>query len=66
MTTARINTMLHERPFRPFDVHTSDGRRVTVRAPDFAWIHPTGRTMYVYPDPNVDADEVINLLRVTK
>ena len=58
--------MLDERPFRPFDIHTSDGRRVTVKAPDFAWIHPTGRTMYVCPDPNVDADEVIDLLHVTK
>jgi len=66
MTTVRIKTMLDERPFRPFDIHTSDGRRVTVRAPDFAWINPTGRTMYVCPDPNVDADEEIDLLHVTK
>ena len=66
MTVQRIKAMLDERPFRPFDIHTSDGQVVTVKAPDFAWLHPTGRTMYVCPDPKVDADEVIDLLHVTK
>jgi hypothetical protein len=66
VTVERIKAMLDERPFRPFEIHTSDGKVVTVKAPDFAWIHPKGRTMYVCPDPNVDADEVIDLLHVTK
>ncbi len=66
MTIERIRTMLGERPFRPFDIYTSDGKVVTVKAPDFAWIHPSGRTMYVCPNPAVDADEVIDLLHVTK
>lgn len=66
MTMERIRAMLDGRPFRPFDIHTSDGKKVTVKAPDFAWIHPTGLTMYVCPDPEVDADEVIDLLQVTK
>jgi hypothetical protein len=66
VTIERIRAMLGERPFRPFSIHTSDGQVVTVRAPDFAWVHPSGRTMYVCPDPDVDADEVIDLLRVTK
>ena len=65
MTVKRIRTMLEERPFRPFEIHISDGKKVTVKAPDFAWIHPHGRTMYVCPDPQVDADEVIDLLHVT-
>jgi hypothetical protein len=58
--------MLEERPFRPFEIHTSDGKVVTVTAPDFAWIHPYGRTMYVCPDPDVDADQVIDLRHITK
>ena len=66
MTVQRIRAMLDERPFRPFIIHTSDGKVVTVTAPDFAWIHPSLRTMYVCPDPAVDADEVIDLLHVTK
>jgi hypothetical protein len=66
MTIKRIRAMLEERPFRPFEIHTSDGKGVTVTSPDFAWIHPYGRTMYVCPDPDVDADEVIDLRHVTK
>lgn len=66
MMTERIRSMLEERPFRPFVIHTSDGKAVTVKSPDFAWIHPAGFTMYVCPNPEVDADEVINLHQVTK
>lgn len=66
MTIKRIRAMLEERPFRPFQIHTSDGKDVTVTSPEFAWIHPYGRTMYVCPDPDVDADEVIDLRHVTK
>jgi len=66
MTVQRVRAMLDERPFRPFDIHTSDGKVVTVTSPDFAWIHPFGRTMYVCPNPNVDADAVIDLLHITQ
>jgi hypothetical protein len=66
MTIKRVRAMLEERPFRPFEIHTSDGKVVTVTAPDFAWIHPYGRTMYVFPDPDVDADQVIDLRHITK
>ena len=66
MTVDRIKAMLDERPFRPFEIHTSDGKVVMVRSPDFAWIHPYGRTMYVCPNPERDVDEVIDILHVTK
>lgn len=66
MTSDRIKALLDERPFRPFAIHTPDGKSVMVNSPDFAWIHPTGRTMYVCPDPEVDAEEVIDLLQITK
>ena len=66
MMIDRIRAMLDERPFRPFEIHTADGKVVTVKAPDFAWIHPAGQTMYVCPDPEVDADQVIDIFHVTK
>ena len=66
MTFQRIKAMLDEKPFRPFEISTSDGKSVTVLHPDFAWIHPSRRTMYVCPDPNVDADAVIDLLHITQ
>ena len=62
----RLKTMLDERPFEPFDIHTSDGDVIRVKSADFAWIHPFGRTMYVCTNPDVDADEVIDLRHVTK
>jgi hypothetical protein len=62
----KIRTMLEVRPFRPFAIFTSDGQASTVRDPNFAWIHPYGRTMYVVTDPTSTADEVINLMHVTK
>jgi len=64
--TDKIRALLNSRPFRPFTIFTSDGQKTTVADPEFAWIHPFGRTMYVCPDPNSSADEVINILHVTK
>jgi hypothetical protein len=66
VTVERIRSMLDERPFRPFDIYTSDGKVVRVLGSDFAWVHPNQRTMYVCPDPNRDVDQVIDLLHVTK
>ena len=66
MMTERIKAILEERPFRPFVIHTSDGKSVTVKSPDFAWLHPAGFTMYVCPNPDVDADQVVNLSHVTR
>ena len=62
----KIRAMLGGQPFRPFTIFTSDGQACTVKNPNFAWIHPFGRTMYVCPDPTSAADEVINLTHVTK
>jgi hypothetical protein len=62
----RVRLMLESHPFKAFTVHTSDGQAVTVRQPNFAWIHPFGRTMYVCPDPAADTEEIIHLLHVTK
>jgi hypothetical protein len=66
MMTDKIKSMLEKRPFRPFVIHTSDGDHVRVKAPDFAWIHPAGETMYVCPDPESSADQTINLSHVTR
>lgn len=66
MTVERIRAMLDEKPFRPFEIYTSDGKVVRVRSADFAWVHPNGRTMYVCPDPKKDVDQVVDVLHVTK
>jgi len=62
----KIRGMLESRPFRPFTIFTSDGQKTTITNPSFAWVHPYGRTMYICPDPESAADEVINITQVTK
>jgi hypothetical protein len=62
----RLKTMLEERPFEPFEIHTSDGDVVRVRSADFAWLHPGKRTMFVAVDPKFDTEYVINLRHITK
>ena len=66
MVIERLKAMLDERPFRPFEIHTSDGDVVRVKSADFAWIHPSGRTMFVATDPRFDTEYVIDLLHITK
>ena len=41
-------TLLRERPFRPFRVYTTDGTPIPVWHPDFAYLSPDGRTLFVY------------------
>jgi len=62
----RLKARLDERPFKPFLIHTSDGDVIRVKSPDFAWIHPSKRTMFVATDPKFDKEYVIDLLHVTK
>jgi hypothetical protein len=66
MMLDRLKTMLDERPFVPFEIHTSDGDVIPVKSADFAWIHPGKRTMFVATDPRYDTEYGINLRQITK
>jgi hypothetical protein len=66
MVYERLKAMLDERPFKPFYIHTSDGDVIRVKSADFAWIHPSQRTMFVATDPRFDTEYVIDLLHITK
>jgi hypothetical protein len=66
MTLQRLRAMLEERPFQPFRIHTSDGEVVPVKSPEYAWVHPSGRVLFVATDPKLDAEQVIDLLHITK
>ena|ERR1039458_8653473 len=47
MSPGRIRTFLEEQPFQPFTVHTGDGKAVNVLSREFAFLHPSGRTLLV-------------------
>jgi hypothetical protein len=63
MTVEQLRQMHQARPFRPFRLHTADGRHLDVKHPEYLAHTPSGRTIMVAkPD---DSFEVIDLLLVT-
>ena len=63
MTIERPREFIIARPFRPFIVHTADGRRLEVRSPEFVSYSPSGRTMALHtPDDHL---HVLDLLLVS-
>jgi hypothetical protein len=48
MTIERFNATLHHVPFRPFTIHTVDGRTFDVPHRDFVARSESGRTVIVF------------------
>jgi hypothetical protein len=64
MTTDQVKEAYRARPFRPFNLHLADGDTIPVKSPEFMWMTPGGRTVFV--SQGGDAAEIIGLLLVTK
>jgi hypothetical protein len=55
MTADVIRQHITAVPFRPFTIHTADGRSISVQGRDFILISPLGLTIDVYqPDDSLD------------
>jgi hypothetical protein len=65
VTIQKIKELHDKRPFRSFTIHTADGETVSVKHPEFLWVLPPGRTVYVYTGKGEEV-EIIDLLLVTK
>jgi hypothetical protein len=65
MKSDEIKKLLHERPFRPFVVHGSDGGRLLVKHEDFVALAPSGREMLVYRHDKADDYQVVDVLLIT-
>lgn len=63
MTIEQFRKMLQSAPFRPFDIHLADGRKLTVRHPENVALSPGGRTAIVADTE--ETFEVVDLLLVT-
>jgi hypothetical protein len=63
MTIQEIRKLYDARPFRPFDIHTADGRRIRVAHPEFMATAPAARTVVVYQTDG--SFDVIDLLLVS-
>lgn len=48
MIRDQIRELLRVRPFRQFQVYTPDGASIPIWHPDFAYLSPDGRTLFVY------------------
>jgi hypothetical protein len=64
MTTDQVKEAYRARSFRPFNLHLADGDTIPVKSPEFMWMTPGGRTVFV--SQGGDAAEIIDLLLVTK
>ena len=63
MTIDKVRELYDARPFRPFALHSADGREIVVEHPEFMAQAPSGRTIVVY-QPN-DSFNIVDLLLVT-
>lgn len=65
MTVQKLREFQEKRPFQPYQIHTADGEVVRVKGPEFLWVLPPGRTVYVATGHGEEV-QVIDLLLVTK
>ena len=65
MLIEQLDELLETKPFRPFEVVTSDGRSVRVKSPEFIWHPPASRMIWVYSDRG-DFAHLIDLHLVTQ
>ena len=67
MTTAQLKKLHEARPFQPFEIHLADGSLLSVPHPEFLWVTPGGRTVWVALGAGEeDAAAIVDLLLVTK
>jgi hypothetical protein len=52
----RIKELLHNTPFSPFTVRTSDGREYVVPTPDHADVNPKGTYIVLFSDNDTHAN----------
>ena len=66
MIAEEIRALLHAQPFRPFTVHLSDGKEVTVHHHDYGWLLPSGyQLIYENPEGKVHLMNVAQIAEIT-
>lgn len=45
-----IRTLVHAQPFEPFTIHTTDGKALHVKHPDYCFVFPNNTVAYVFPN----------------
>ncbi len=64
MITDEIRELQRATPFEPYTVHTSDGKALYVKHPDYCLITPANETIYVYATET--AREIVATRNITR
>jgi hypothetical protein len=65
MTIQKVKEVHEKRPFKPFTIHMADGESIKVPHPEFLWVAPPGRTIFVATGKDEQV-HIIDLLLVTR
>jgi hypothetical protein len=67
ITVTELRDRMHENPFRPFRIHTSDGKSYTITNHDMMFIKRNGVEIALDPDDNFIAERFAKcaLLHIT-
>ena len=67
MTYQRLKAFVDRQPFVPFKLHVADGDLIEVKSPEFIWLHPSKRVVFIATGDNENADDrIVDLLLVTQ
>ena len=64
MTSDQVRTLHQAKPFAAFTLNLADGEKIPVKSPEFMWITPGGRTVFV--SQGDEKVSIIDLLLVTQ
>ena len=65
MLVSDFDELWQAKPFRPFTVHTADGRSILVRSPEFAWHAPANRIVWIAEGSGEARVRMVDLQLVT-
>ena len=67
MKSTTIRELRDQTPFRPFDIHLTDGRALAVVTPDHIMISPTNQEFALYhADGTLDIVEASRVTTITR
>ena len=64
MTIQQLRTAHQAIPFRPFTIRMADGRSFHVPHPEFLFMSPSGRTVFIFQED--DECSILDLLLMTE
>jgi hypothetical protein len=65
MTIERLRSVHQARPFRPFTLHTADGKKIRIPHPEVLALSPSGRTVVIcLSEDNLDIIDVLMIVRI--